>query len=53
MERPDWNGRLAILKIHAHDVPLAKDVDLITIARATPGMVGADLALLFFCFPLA
>ncbi|MGI9059792.1 MAG: ATP-dependent zinc metalloprotease FtsH [Ktedonobacteraceae bacterium] len=44
VERPDWNGRLAILKIHSHDVPLAKDVDLITIARATPGMVGADLA---------
>src|SRR5437588_9421589 len=44
VERPDWNGRLAILKIHARDVPLAKDVDLITIARATPGMVGADLA---------
>ena len=44
MERPDWNGRLAILKIHSRDVPLAKDVDLITIARATPGMVGADLA---------
>jgi cell division protease FtsH len=44
VERPDWNGRLAILKIHTHDVPLAKDVDLITIARATPGMVGADLA---------
>jgi cell division protease FtsH len=44
VERPDWNGRLAILKIHAHGVPLAKDVDLITIARATPGMVGADIA---------
>src|SRR6266705_2252708 len=44
VERPDWNGRLAILKIHTHDVPLAKDVDLITIARATPGMVGADIA---------
>ncbi len=41
VERPDWNGRLAILKIHSR---LAKDVDLITIARATPGMVGADLA---------
>src|SRR2546426_3450214 len=44
VERPDWNGRLAILKTHSRDVPLAKDVDLITIARATPGMVGADLA---------
>ncbi len=44
VERPDWNGRLAILKIHSRDVPLAKDVDLITIARSTPGMVGADLA---------
>jgi len=44
VERPDWNGRLAILKIHARDVPLARDVDLITIARATPGMVGADIA---------
>ena len=44
VERPDWNGRLAILKIHTHSVPLATDVDLITIARATPGMVGADIA---------
>ena len=44
VERPDWNGRLAILKIHTRGVPLATDVDLITIARATPGMVGADIA---------
>jgi cell division protease FtsH len=44
VDRPDWNGRLAILKIHTREVPLAKDVDLITIARGTPGMVGADLA---------
>src|SRR5213595_1172216 len=44
VERPDWNGRLAILKIHARGVPLSQDVDLITIARATPGMVGADIA---------
>ncbi len=44
VDRPDWNGRLAILKIHTRDVPLASDVDLISIARATPGMVGADLA---------
>ncbi len=44
VERPDWNGRLAILKIHSHNVPLASDVDLVTVARSTPGMVGADLA---------
>ena len=44
VERPDWNGRLAILKIHSRGVPLAQDVDLITIARATPGMVGSDIA---------
>jgi cell division protease FtsH len=44
VDRPDWNGRLAILKIHTREVPLAGDVDLITIARGTPGMVGADLA---------
>ncbi|MEO7018920.1 MAG: ATP-dependent zinc metalloprotease FtsH [Ktedonobacteraceae bacterium] len=44
VERPDWNGRLAILKIHSRNVPLARDVDLITVARTTTGMVGADLA---------
>ncbi len=44
VERPDWNGRLAILKIHAKNVPLGPDVDLVAIARGTPGMVGADLA---------
>jgi cell division protease FtsH len=44
VERPDWNGRLAILKIHSRDVPMGPDVDLLAIARGTPGMVGADLA---------
>src|ERR1700682_1960538 len=44
VERPDWNGRLAILKIHSKNVPMGPDVDLVAIARATPGMVGADLA---------
>jgi cell division protease FtsH len=44
VDRPDWNGRLAILKIHARNVPLSPDVDLVMIARSTPGMVGADLA---------
>ncbi len=44
VDRPDWNGRLAILKIHAKNVPLGPDVDLVAVARATVGMVGADLA---------
>jgi len=44
VDRPDWNGRLAILKIHSRDVPLGPDIDLVAMARATPGMVGADLA---------
>lgn len=44
VERPDWTGRLAILKIHIKGVPLANDVDLVNVARSTPGMVGADLA---------
>jgi len=44
VDRPDWNGRLAILKIHSRKVPLATDVDLTAIARSTTGMVGADLA---------
>lgn len=44
VDRPDWNGRLAILKIHTRNVPLAEDVDLTALARGTTGMVGADLA---------
>jgi cell division protease FtsH len=44
VDRPDWNGRLAILKIHTRKVPLDKNVDLTAVARSTTGMVGADLA---------
>jgi cell division protease FtsH len=44
VDRPDWTGRLAILKIHAREVPMGPDVDLVAMARATVGMVGADLA---------
>src|SRR6266516_1949081 len=44
VDRPDWNGRLAILKIHSRNVPLSPDVDLVAISRSTPGMVGADIA---------
>jgi cell division protease FtsH len=44
VDRPDWKGRLAILEIHSREVPLSSEVDLTTLARMTPGMVGADLA---------
>jgi cell division protease FtsH len=44
VDRPDWNGRLAILKIHSRTVPLSPNVDLVALARSTTGMVGADLA---------
>jgi len=43
VDRPDRRGREAILKVHAKGKPLSADVDLDTIARQTPGMVGADL----------
>ena len=41
---PDRAGREAILRVHTRSLPLAPDVDLGTLAAATPGMVGADLA---------
>jgi cell division protease FtsH len=43
---PDKHGREEILKIHTRSVPLAESVDLEAIAASTPGMSGADLALL-------
>ncbi len=44
VDPPDRRGREAILKIHTRNMPLASDVDLTNMARATPGMSGADLA---------
>jgi cell division protease FtsH len=44
VDRPDINGREAILKIHSRNVLLAPEVDLHKIAGRTPGFVGADLA---------
>ena len=43
LDRPDVRGREAILKVHVKGKPLEPDVDLTTLARATPGFVGADL----------
>ncbi len=44
VDRPDKIGRLAILKVHAREVPLADDANLEVIAGMTPGFAGADLA---------
>ncbi|HSV67778.1 MAG TPA: ATP-dependent zinc metalloprotease FtsH [Mycobacteriales bacterium] len=44
VDRPDLQGRTAILKVHAKGKPFAPDVDLATVARRTPGFTGADLA---------
>jgi len=44
VDKPDFEGRLAILKIHSKDVKLSKNVDMHEIAKATAGLAGADLA---------
>jgi cell division protease FtsH len=44
VDRPDLEGRFAILQVHARGKPLAEGVDLRAVARRTPGFTGADLA---------
>ncbi|MEW9923984.1 ATP-dependent zinc metalloprotease FtsH [Clostridium butyricum] len=44
VDRPEFKGREAILKVHAKNIILGDDVDLEEIARSTAGAVGADLA---------
>ncbi|HIQ47233.1 MAG TPA: ATP-dependent metallopeptidase FtsH/Yme1/Tma family protein [Sulfurovum sp.] len=44
VDKPDYDGRLAILKVHSKGVKLAKNVDLKTVAKQTAGLAGADLA---------
>ena len=43
VDRPDVKGREAVLKVHARNKPLAKDVKLDVLARYTTGFTGADL----------
>ncbi|QKE83667.1 ATP-dependent zinc metalloprotease FtsH [Arthrobacter sp. NEB 688] len=44
VENPDMIGRHRILQVHSAGKPMAADVDLLAVARRTPGMTGADLA---------
>jgi len=44
VDRPDRRGREAILKVHTRNIPLAENVDMVTLAKATPGFSGADIA---------
>ena len=44
VDNPDLQGRLQILKVHSAGKPVAPDVDLVSVARRTPGFTGADLA---------
>jgi cell division protease FtsH len=44
VDRPDKNGREAILKVHLKDIQYEDNLDVEKIAAMTPGMVGADLA---------
>src|SRR5467141_905711 len=44
VSRPDVRGREGILLVHTRKIPLADDVEISVLARATPGFSGADLA---------
>ena len=44
VDRPDLKGRIAILNVHSKDVKMSSNVNLESIAKGTPGAVGADLA---------
>ena len=43
LDRPDMNGRKAILEVHVRGKPLAEDADLMEVARQTAGFSGADI----------
>jgi cell division protease FtsH len=44
VNRPDVRGREEILRVHTRKIPLNDNVDLMILARGTPGFSGADLA---------
>jgi cell division protease FtsH len=44
VDAPDLNGRFKILQVHSRGKPMSPDIDLMSVARRTPGFTGADLA---------
>ena len=44
VDAPDLRGREGILRVHVRNKPIADDVDILSIAKGTPGMAGADIA---------
>ncbi len=44
VDAPDLNGRFKILQVHSRGKPMSPDIDLLSVARRTPGFTGADLA---------
>lgn len=44
VDAPDLSGRHQILQVHSRGKPMAPDIDLLSVARRTPGFTGADLA---------
>lgn len=44
VDKPDFEGRVEILKVHIKNIKLARNVDLFEVARLTAGLAGADLA---------
>ena len=44
VDAPDLSGRHQILKVHSRGKPMSSDIDLLSVARRTPGFTGADLA---------
>ncbi len=44
VDRPDRAGRKAVLEVHAKNIKLSEDIDMMEIAKLTPGFAGADLA---------
>ncbi|MFN8195541.1 MAG: ATP-dependent zinc metalloprotease FtsH [Nocardioidaceae bacterium] len=44
VDAPDLNGRFKILQVHSRGKPMSPDIDLLNVARRTPGFTGADLA---------